>query len=90
MSQPTDTKVKSKRRRRSERNAALFDDDTVEFIQAIDAYRRRYDKSFPSWSEVLSLLKSLGYRKVAEPVESMESLGVTVAESLPGEDPDRS
>ena len=64
----TDTDTTKKRRRRSERNAAMYDADTVEFIQAIDAYRRRYDRSFPAWSEVLSIVKSMGYRKVAEPV----------------------
>ena len=58
----------TKRRRISERNAALYDAETVEFIQAIDAFRRRYAKSFPAWSEVLAIFKSLGYRKVAEPV----------------------
>ena len=58
----------TKRRRISERNAALYDADTVEFIKAIDAFRRRYLKSFPAWSEVLAIFKSLGYRKVAEPV----------------------
>ncbi len=60
---------KTKRRRKNERNAALFDDETVEFIQAVDAYRRRYDRSFPAWSEVLSIVKALGYRKVAPPTD---------------------
>jgi hypothetical protein len=37
--------------------------DTLEFIKAIDRYRRRSQKAFPTWSEVLEILKSLGYRK---------------------------
>jgi len=40
--------------------------DILEFIQAIDKYKRRTQKSFPAWSEVLSILKDLGYRKVQD------------------------
>jgi len=63
----TETRA-GKRRRRREQNAALYDDETLEFIQAIDAYRRRFDRSFPAWSEVLSILKCIGYRRVEEPL----------------------
>ena len=75
---------KKKRRRRPERNAAHYDADTVEFIKAVDSYRRRFDKAFPNWSEVLDILKSLGYSKVdsqaqepqpvVEPLEPQEPL----------------
>ena len=37
--------------------------ETLEFIQAIDRFKRRTQKAFPTWSEVLAILKSLGYRK---------------------------
>ena len=57
-----------KKRRRAERNAALMDGETLEFIKAIDDYRRRFDRAFPAWSEVLDILRALGYRKVAEPI----------------------
>ncbi len=60
----THTKEK-KKRRRPERNAALMDEETLEFIKAIDDYRRRFDRAFPTWSEVLDILRALGYRKVA-------------------------
>jgi hypothetical protein len=39
--------------------------DVLEFIKAMDDYRVRHNRPFPSWSEVLSVLGSLGYRKVA-------------------------
>jgi len=39
------------------------DPDVLEFIKAIDDYRARHDRPFPSWSEVLYVLKGLGYRK---------------------------
>lgn len=39
--------------------------ETLEFIQAIDRFKRKTLKIFPSWSEVLDILRSLGYQKVA-------------------------
>lgn len=36
-------------------------EDVLEFITAIDEYKRRNGKPFPSWSEVLEILKGLGY-----------------------------
>ena len=41
----------------------------VEFMRAMDDYKRRSGRPFPTWSEVLEVLMSLGYRKVAEPAE---------------------
>jgi len=43
--------------------------EEVEFMNAMDRYRREANRPFPTWSEVLEVLKSLGYRKVAEPTE---------------------
>ena len=39
----------------------------VEFMRAMDDYKRKSGRPFPTWSEVLEVLISLGYRKVAEP-----------------------
>jgi hypothetical protein len=41
--------------------------DEIEFMTAIDRYKRERDRRFPSSSEVLEILRSLGYRKIAEP-----------------------
>ncbi|MCH2211194.1 MAG: hypothetical protein MK110_07815 [Fuerstiella sp.] len=41
----------------------------VEFMRAMDEYKRKSGRPFPTWSEVLEVLMSLGYRKVAEPTE---------------------
>ena len=41
----------------------------VEFMRAMDDYKRKSGRPFPTWSEVLEVLISLGYRKVAEPSE---------------------
>ena len=39
--------------------------DEMEFINAINAYKQRYARPFPTWSEVLHVLKALGYEKPA-------------------------
>ena len=41
-----------------------IDGDTLEFLQAIEAYQRRYHRRYPAWSEVLYVLRLLGYAKV--------------------------
>jgi hypothetical protein len=38
-------------------------------MKAMDQYKRANRRPFPTWSEVLEVLHSLGYRKVAEPGE---------------------
>ncbi len=41
-----------------------YDDEQREFIRAVDAWRQRTGRSFPSNTELLAIAKSLGYRKV--------------------------
>jgi hypothetical protein len=43
--------------------------DQVDFMKAMDLYKRRSGRQFPTWSEVLEVLENLGYRKVAAPTE---------------------
>jgi hypothetical protein len=38
-------------------------DEVLEFVRAIDAYKRAKGRQFPSWSEVLDVLKQLGYER---------------------------
>ena len=33
------------------------------FIKAIDAYKRVNDRPFPTWTEILEVIRKLGYRK---------------------------
>ena len=44
-----------------------YSDDETEFMKAMDRYKRDNRRPFPTWSEVLEVLRSLGYRRVAEP-----------------------
>ncbi|TFG48193.1 MAG: hypothetical protein E4H40_05105 [Candidatus Brocadiia bacterium] len=42
-------------------------DEQFEFLMAIDEYKKKNGRPFPTWTEVLELIKALGYRKVADP-----------------------
>lgn len=46
-----------------------YSDDESEFMKAMDRYKRENRRPFPTWSEVLEVMRSLGYRKVAEPTD---------------------
>lgn len=51
----------------NERRGSLRPDEmpaeVLEFIQAIDEYKRVQRRPFPTWSEVLEILKMLGYER---------------------------
>jgi len=64
------------RRRGIDRKAAEeghMSDEQFEFLMAIDEYKRANSRPFPTWTEVLEVIKALGYRKVAEPQPLAES-----------------
>jgi len=46
-----------------------YTNDESEFMKAMDRYKRENRRPFPTWSEVLEVLRALGYRKVAEPTD---------------------
>jgi hypothetical protein len=58
-------------------------DEQFEFLMAIDEYKRKNTRPFPTWTEVLEVIKALGYRRVAEP----QSLGQTQDEPEPNKVP---
>ena len=58
------------RRRSDERKSAeegQMSDEQFEFLMAVDEYKKTNARPFPTWTEVLELIKALGYRKVTEP-----------------------
>lgn len=72
------------RRLTDERKSAeegQMSDEQFEFLMAIDEYKRKNSRPFPTWTEVLDVIKALGYRKVAEP----QSLEQTEKEQKPKE-----
>ena len=59
------------RRRSDDRKSAEegnMSDEQFEFLMAIDHYKRVNDRPFPTWTEILEVIKAIGYRKVAESV----------------------
>ena len=65
----------AEKRRTSERRRLIdpttcerdYNDEETEFMKAMDRYKRENRRPFPTWSEVLEVMSSLGYRRVAEP-----------------------
>ena len=51
------------RRTRTGPNAYELDDEEMAFIRAINAFKERTGRPFPTWSEVLGILRGLGYSK---------------------------
>jgi len=57
--------VKRRRYFPNEDGSAQYSEDEFEFMLALDRYKRLRHSPFPTCSEVLAVLKSLGYRKMA-------------------------
>ncbi len=69
------------RRRGEVRRAAEEGEITgelLEFIMTIDEYKRVNGRPFPSWSEVFEIIQYLGYRKVAERAEHINTASDSV------------
>jgi hypothetical protein len=58
----TPERRKAVRRKRS-MNQYDLEADTLEFINAINAFKAQVGRPFPTWSEVLKILRDLGYEK---------------------------
>ena len=64
------------KRRSDERKSAEegnMSDEQFEFLMAIEEYKKENSRPFPTWTEVLELIRALGYRKVAEPQSFQET-----------------
>jgi hypothetical protein len=61
----TERRVKVTRRRQIDPTTCERDhtSDEIEFMGAMDEYKRRNGRMFPTCSEVLEVIKSLGYQK---------------------------
>ena len=58
-------RVKVERRRQIDPTTCERDytGDEIEFMRAMDDYKRRAGRQFPTWSEVLEVVRSLGYKR---------------------------
>ena len=58
-------KPKRKDEEEAEKSSSMRPDempaDVLEFITAMDHYKRVHQRPFPNWSEVLEVVKGLGY-----------------------------
>ncbi|HEV7278778.1 MAG TPA: hypothetical protein VGN57_01090 [Pirellulaceae bacterium] len=72
-----------------------YSDEEVEFMQALDAYKRRAGRMFPTCSEILEVLRDMGYVRMTpeqrswldqcpgeQPVASTDEAPVAAAEEL--------
>lgn len=69
-----------------------YSNDEIEFMQALDEYKRQNGRMFPTCSEILEVIRGLGYRRIEEdadssldPVEDIELPEVDGAESIEDE-----
>lgn len=78
----TGTERRTSERRKTERRRQIdpttcerdYQPEEVEFMRAMDDYKRRSGRQFPTWSEVLEVIRDLGYRKVAPPTRTYEAV----------------
>ena len=43
-----------------------YTDEERDFLRALTAYKEDNHRPFPTWGEILAILKAMGYRRVAE------------------------
>jgi len=53
-----------------------------EFMKAIEAYKHRFRRRFPTWREVLHVARCLGYRRIAKATD-LDKLPVDLDEPPP-------
>ncbi len=79
MSQISEKPVKAARRRQIDPTTCERDYtfEEIEFMNALDAYKRNSGRMFPTCSEILEVLLSLGYAKniVVPEEESADEIG---------------
>lgn len=55
-----------------------YSDDEIEFMHALDAYKRFSGRMFPTCSEILEVLRALGYIRVKQ-----DAMPIIVTEEAP-------
>ena len=63
-----------------------YTDDEIEFMQAMDAYKRASGRMFPTCSEILEVIRALGYVRPGR--EAVVAAETAVAESTEDESQD--
>lgn len=65
---PAERRTKVQRRRQIDPTTCERDysDDEIEFMHALDAYKRRSGRMFPTCSEILEVIREIGYVRVGK------------------------
>ncbi|MDZ4849070.1 MAG: hypothetical protein SGI77_07230 [Pirellulaceae bacterium] len=72
---PVEPRRKVQRRRQIDPTTCERDytNDEVEFMQAIETYKRKNGRMFPTCSEVLEVIRSLGYARPTTEIAEISS-----------------
>lgn len=91
--QDTDSAAAKPVRRKQQRRRQIdpttcereYNDDEILFMQALDAYKRSSGRMFPTCSEILEVVRGLGYVKLSadekQILESIEAVEADLAET---------
>ena len=60
---PTRRFTEGKHVGRVDSTEVIYDDEELEFMRAVEAYKRQKGRPFPALSELLEILRALGWRK---------------------------
>ena len=58
-----------------------YNDEEVEFMRALDAYKRSSGRMFPTCSEILEVIRGLGYVRVAPNTDSNANAELELSET---------
>ncbi|MGN6135973.1 MAG: hypothetical protein ACTHOU_15910 [Aureliella sp.] len=72
-------KRKKQRRRQIDPTTCERDytDEEIRFMHALDEYKRRSGRMFPTCSEILEVVRAMGYVRLNETCEAVESANET-------------
>jgi hypothetical protein len=67
-----------------------YSNDEIEFMHALDAYKRANGRMFPTCSEILEVIRGLGYVRLSGGQPGVQPIvpGLPAAESIVGSDDD--
>ncbi|GAA4426353.1 hypothetical protein [Bremerella cremea] len=60
-----------------------YTNDEIEFMQALDAYKRSSGRMFPTCSEILEVIRGLGYSRGGNSLPEEEAVEVEATERTP-------
>lgn len=86
--QTGERRVKVQRRRQIDPTTCERDysDDEIQFMQALDAYKRTSGRMFPTCSEILEVIRAMGYVRVTSEMPAVEALAAAGAAAVASED----